>query len=78
MAWHRRFDEPRQCPSCQRVVLVNARGYCRLCCRQANRVRPAHRSMDVSDANRHGQQLFIADLFRQKRPTPPAQGRRDR
>ncbi|MYW90493.1 hypothetical protein [Amycolatopsis rubida] len=60
-----------QCPSCQRVVPLNDRGYCRLCCRQAHFVRSPHEAIDVIDANRHGQQLFIADLFRQKRPEPP-------
>lgn len=33
-------------------------------------LRPAHTSIDVVAANRHGQQLFIADTFRQKRPQP--------
>jgi hypothetical protein len=56
--------------------VVNARGYCRLCARQAHLVRPPHKSFDVAEANRHGQQLFIADLFRQKRPAlTPAVGR---
>ncbi|MHB8341837.1 MAG: hypothetical protein ACYDB7_11800 [Mycobacteriales bacterium] len=50
--------------------MVNARGYCRLCSRQANLVRPPHESIDVCEANRNGQQLFIADLFRAKRPIP--------
>ncbi|MBV9161963.1 MAG: hypothetical protein JO281_10535 [Pseudonocardiales bacterium] len=69
--WNRRFGPPQQCRSCQRVVVVNARGYCRLCCRQAHLVRSPHHPVDVIEANRHGQQLFIADLVRQKRPAPP-------
>lgn len=68
--WRRRFDQPRECPSCRRCVVVNARGYCRLCCRQANLVRPQHRSIDVLHANGTGQQLFLVDLFRQKRLEP--------
>jgi hypothetical protein len=53
------------------MVPLNERGYCRLCCRQAHFVRTPHYAIDVVEANRQGQQLFIADLFRQKRPTPP-------
>lgn len=60
------------CPACGREVALNERGYCRLCSRQANLVRPKHHSIDVVEANRHGQQLFIADLFRAKRPDPIA------
>lgn len=70
--WNRRFPHPQECPSCRRVVTVNARGFCRLCCRQAHLVRAAHHSSDVCQANRDGQQLFIADLFRDKRPQPRA------
>lgn len=73
--WNKRFPTPQQCSSCQRIVPLNARGYCRLCCRQANLVRSPHHAVDVVKANRHGQQLFIADLFRQKRPKPPASSR---
>ncbi|HEV2637201.1 MAG TPA: hypothetical protein VGX23_18755 [Actinocrinis sp.] len=69
LGWHRRHQVGR-CASCQRSVTVNERGFCRLCSRQAHLVRPAHESIDVALANRHGQQLFIADTFRQKRPDP--------
>jgi integrase len=71
-SWNKRFPAPQPCPSCQRVVPLNARGYCRLCCRQAHFVRTPHHAIDVIAANRHGQQLFIADLFREKRPKTPA------
>ncbi|WP_298800205.1 hypothetical protein [uncultured Pseudonocardia sp.] len=71
LGWRARFGPDRQpCPSCQRVVTLNARGFCRLCCRHAHLVRTPHDSVDVAAANAHGQQLFIADLFRQKRPDP--------
>ncbi len=69
--WNQRFPNPEPCPSCRRTVPLNERGYCRLCCRQAHLVRTPHYAIDVAAANRNGQQLFIADLFRQKRPTPP-------
>jgi hypothetical protein len=71
-AWRIRFPTPETCRSCQRLVPVNRRSDCRLCMRQANLVRPRHQSIDVVAANSHGQQLFLADLFRQRRPSPPA------
>jgi hypothetical protein len=67
----RRFPDPATCQSCQREVSVNARGYCRLCTRQAGLVRVAHQSIDIVEGSRDGQQLFLIDLFRQKRPDPP-------
>jgi hypothetical protein len=54
--------------------VVNARGYCRLCCRQAtvtNQLRPAHATLDMISINRHGQQLFFADLILKKRGKQP-------
>jgi hypothetical protein len=69
--WRRRFPDPATCPSCQRHLSLNARGYCRLCTRQAGLVRLPHQSIDVVEANRDGQQLFLAGMFRQKRPDPP-------
>ena len=70
LAWRKRCKESRECPSCRRVLTVNARGYCRLCTRQAGLVRLPHRSIDVPEACRYGHQLYFADMFRQKRPEP--------
>jgi hypothetical protein len=67
--WRRRFPIPASCPSCQRVVTVNTRGYCRLCCKQASLVRPDHQSLELLAANRNGQQLFLAGPFRQPHAT---------
>ncbi|MBT8225659.1 MAG: hypothetical protein HKP61_15650 [Dactylosporangium sp.] len=72
IAWRGRFPTPRQCHCCQRLVPVNRRGHCRLCVRQAALAGPRHSRVDVIAANRNGQQLFLADLFRQKRPEPAA------
>lgn len=66
--WRVRFPDPAQCVSCARTLSVNDRGLCRLCARQITLIRPAHESIDPREAQRHGQQLFLADLFRQKRP----------
>lgn len=74
--WRRRHGPPQQCLSCQRLVVVNGQGFCRLCMRQATLVRPAHRAMDVMEANRQGQQLFLADSFATKRlAAAPARAR---
>ena len=70
LAWRKRRKEVRECASCSRVITVNARGYCRLCTRQAALTRLPHRSINVAEACRHGWQLFFADMFRQKRPEP--------
>jgi predicted DCC family thiol-disulfide oxidoreductase YuxK len=72
--WRRRYTEA-VCPSCRRVGVVNDRGFCRLCCRQAtvlNRLNPAHRVLDVTAQNAHGHQLFFADMILKKRGKQPA------
>ena len=68
--WRRRYPDDVDCPGCGRCVIVNERGYCRLCCRHAtavNQLRPAHRTLDMAAINRNGQQLFLADLILKKR-----------
>lgn len=67
--WRRRYSEAL-CPSCDRVAVVNERGFCRLCCRQAtiaNQLDPAHTVLDVIAINGLGQQLFFADMILKKR-----------
>ena len=67
LGWRRRFSEPRECTSYSRMITVNARGYCRLCTRQAGLVRLPHCSIDVAVACRDGHQLYFASMFRQSR-----------
>jgi hypothetical protein len=72
--WQKRYKQGG-CPSCHRVLPLGADGFCRLCWRQAAGKRPHGNGPSVLEANRHGQQLFLADTFRQKRscrhpPTP--------
>lgn len=72
--WRRRYPEAT-CPACHRLVVVNERGFCRLCSRGAtvvNAVEPAHRALDVAAINHAGQQLFFADMILKKRGKPPA------
>lgn len=71
--WRRRYPKA-VCPSCDRLVAVNERGFCRLCSRQAttvNQVDPAHHTLDVVAINRHGQHLFFADMILKKRNKQP-------
>lgn len=68
--WRRRFPVPATCTSCRRTIAVNAEGFCRLCWRQSVGERPHGTGLSVVEANRHGQQLFFADLFRRKRHRP--------
>lgn len=74
----RRFPAPGTCLSCHRTITVNADGFCRLCWRQSVGERPHGTGLSILEANRHGQQLYFADLFRQRRsiPAPPATPRR--
>ncbi len=50
------------CGSCHRRVPVDAAGYCRLCWRQATMLQWTRAGLTVPEANRHGQQLFFANL----------------
>ena len=71
--WRRRHLEA-VCPSCDRLVVVNERGFCRLCSRHAttvNQLDAAHRTLDVVAINRQGQQLFFADMILKKHNNRP-------
>lgn len=79
-AWRRNHPRVGRCRTCHRTVALGPRGCCRLCWRQATAVRGIHGVLDLEGANRHGQQLFFADIFRKtsRRPArvPPAPQRR--
>lgn len=66
----RRFPVPAPCESCRRVIAVNAEGLCRLCWRQVAGKRPHGGGPSALEVNRHGQQLFLVDLFRARRHPP--------
>lgn len=75
VTWRR--DHPLgTCRTCGRTVAVNATlGVCRLCRVQARMVRIGKKKLDVVTANRHGAQLFFADMFKARTNTrrpPPA------
>ncbi|GAA4102912.1 hypothetical protein [Nonomuraea soli] len=66
--WRRKIsrgDGP--CRICRTHRPLNGEALCRLCRRQAALARSARRGTTAEEANRHGQQLFIVDTFRQRR-----------
>ncbi|MEV5750579.1 hypothetical protein AB0L00_22390 [Actinoallomurus sp. NPDC052308] len=51
-------------------------GACRLCWKQAGMVRQAHKGVTLTEANRHGQQLFLANMEQRISLITPKQSRR--
>lgn len=77
--WRVKYSNPVKgggislCSGCKRILMLGARGFCRLCHKQATFVREPYKPFDADAANKHGQQLFLADMFtRHKTPTRPA------
>lgn len=66
-SWRSRYLGQAECLFCRRRLAVSPDGACRLCWRQAAMLRCTHRDTSLSEANRHGQQLFLVGMFRQKR-----------
>lgn len=66
-SWQAKYPVGR-CVSCRRLVAVDPAGGCRLCRRQRALVlrddgRPHGQRPGLAETNRHGQQLFLADMF---------------
>lgn len=62
-----------RCIACRNERPVNHHGACRLCWGQAKRLRRPGEPLDIIAANRHGQQLMLADISSPKngyRPRP--------
>lgn len=76
-SWRREHSTIAACRICSTVVSLGEDSICRLCHKQATLVREDKELLDVRAANRHGQQLFFADMFyvsardRRRNPTPP-------
>lgn len=65
------------CNYCHRDTWIGDRGACRLCLEQARMLQEPGRALDLAGANKHGQQLFFANMHFQRRRTPrlkPANG----
>jgi hypothetical protein len=69
VAWRAKYSNPAEgggigaCPGCGRTLTLGALGVCRLCYKHAIYVREPNEPFDPIAANRHGQQLFFADMF---------------
>lgn len=65
VTWRRNNPTVQPCAICHRTVHVGnwGREVCRPCYKQGSMLRGTDDKLDLNGANRHGQQLFIADLF---------------
>lgn len=75
IAWRARPDRypVTDCPICRHRRPTKTGGTCRLCWRQraAERIRRRDKTITAAEANRHGQQLFIALPTRNTGPAVP-------
>jgi hypothetical protein len=60
-SWRTKF-ELGACMCCRREITVDDQTICRLCWRQAASLRWTKTGLSLTEANRHGQQLFLANL----------------
>lgn len=78
VTWRAKYANPAKngshgpCRACGRVLTLGGRGVCRLCHKHASLTRESNRPLDVIGANKNGQQLYFADMFRPegKWPSP--------
>ncbi|HEV2374070.1 MAG TPA: hypothetical protein VGS19_18175 [Streptosporangiaceae bacterium] len=75
-AWREKYGRPASCPTCGQQAPLGPAGSCRLCCKQrhhaARLLGRRIETVSLAEANAHGQQLFIAGMWR-----PPGTPRRD-
>lgn len=71
VSWNRRYTRVGACQICARPYHLDDAGTCRPCRKQGAFHRLPNESLDLIAANRHGQQLFIADLFIHRDRTLP-------
>jgi len=65
VTWCQNYPPVKPCTVCAQPRHVGfwGREVCRLCYKQASMLRLPDEKLDLTGANRHGQQLFIADTF---------------
>lgn len=72
-SWRREHPTIAACRVCDTTVALGEDNICRLCHKQGTMLRGDHQLIDIRGANRHGQQLFLADMFfakhRDRRPS---------
>ncbi len=72
--WRRSHPTTVACTVCSQIRALNQQEACRLCWRQAANLRAPRQPVDILGANRHGQQLFFADMHhpaRSRNGPPP-------
>lgn len=69
--WCRKYSVTGPCTICGHEAVLDHARVCRLCRKQGAFWRQPREQLDLVAANRHGQQLFIADLFLQHDRTQP-------
>lgn len=69
--WWRSHYPQGACGFCGRTARIGERGACRLCLEQARMLQEPGRALDLTGANRDGQQLFFANLNFARRGAPP-------
>lgn len=67
--WRRHYPEG-VCLFCGRVARIGEQHACRLCLEQARMLQEPGQPLDLAGANKHGQQLFFANLVYKRRKTP--------
>jgi hypothetical protein len=75
-AWRQLYPNARPCRTCGRELHLGEAGACRLCTKQAYLLRQGHQASDLEGANRHGQQLYFADMERRLQRLNPKSSRR--
>lgn len=68
-SWRTKF-ELGACRCCGREITVDDESVCRLCWRQAASLRWTKTGLSITEANRHGQQLFLANLHQRGKRAP--------
>lgn len=69
----RRFYPEGICPYCGRTSRISESGCCRLCYEQARLRQEPGKAINLAEANKHGQQLFFANLVYQRTLAPRAE-----
>jgi len=68
--WWRTHHPEETCDFCGRLSRIGEQQACRLCLEQARMVQEPGRALDLAGANKHGQQLFFANMVFKRRRTP--------
>ncbi|GAB3158762.1 hypothetical protein [Microbispora hainanensis] len=70
-SWCRKYTISDDCSVCGRQSVLDHSRVCRLCRKQGALWRQPREKLDLVAANRHGQQLFLADMFVRRDKTQP-------